>query len=253
MGLVRYQTLVKSDFDAWHADYLIAGTGGANEYGKPDSFMNASTRPTSHLDVVSLREMWTGRDARSGDTVVLLKASFDDASLHMDYGAASAVWIRYQFGSEPSKDDDDDVDRSGLFVRCRLTLLNKTATRLPEAGWITFDTSSSTRSSWLHNVLGQWQDPLNVADGASKGLHYVSEAGVRLEDDSIQIETIDTGLLRWGRPLPFPTPLHEDVDLSVGASFNLHNNIWNTNYPDWLPFADLGKNLVFRFAIRVRA
>lgn len=47
------------------------------------------------------------------------------------------------------------------------------------------------------------------------------------------------GLLRYSEPLPFPTPLTEIApgDLEAnGASFCVHNNIWNTNYPMWYPF-----------------
>jgi hypothetical protein len=63
---------------------------------------------------------------------------------------------------------------------------------------------------------------------------------------------MDVGLLRWDEPLPFPTPLAEKVDTSSGPSFCLHNNIWNTNYPDWFPFqmtnkTMVGANLAFRF------
>ena len=49
---------------------------------------------------------------------------------------------------------------------------------------------------------------------------------------------------------PFTTPLHAKPDLSydVHVSFLLFDNIWNTNYPDWLPFN--GKtDLLYRFGI----
>lgn len=46
--------------------------------------------------------------------------------------------------------------------------------------------------------------------------------------------------------------MSKNVDTSVGPSFCLHNNIWNTNYPDWLPFEKkLGSNLAFRFTLEL--
>ena len=41
------------------------------------------------------------------------------------------------------------------------------------------------------------------------------------------------------------------VDTSIGPSYCLHNNIWNTNYPDWMPFDQVGENLAFRFSLEL--
>ena len=46
-------------------------------------------------------------------------------------------------------------------------------------------------------------------------------------------DSLDAGLVVWGPPNPFPSPIHEDPDMSVGASFMLFDNIWNTNYINW--------------------
>ena len=39
--------------------------------------------------------------------------------------------------------------------------------------------------------------------------------------------------------------------MSEGASFTLWNNIWNTNYPDWFPFDDQGRDIKFRYTLTV--
>ena len=41
----------------------------------------------------------------------------------------------------------------------------------------------------------------------------------------------DAGLVSWGGPRPFPTPIHAQPNLTLGASFVLWDNLWNTNYP----------------------
>ena len=75
--------------------------------------------------------------------------------MHEKYGAPQTFWIRYAV----SQDQNDTIE-------VRLILLNKTATRLPEAMWFTFDTSAQD-PNWQHNILGEWEDPMDVQDGAS--------------------------------------------------------------------------------------
>ena len=40
------------------------------------------------------------------------------------------------------------------------------------------------------------------------------------------VESPDVGLVRWGEPLPFPTPLRGNVSLAAGASFVVFDNAW---------------------------
>jgi MFS family permease len=64
----------------------------------------------------------------------------------------------------------------------------------------------------------------------------------------------DAGLVVWGKPDPFPTPIHAQPDMGEGASFMLYDNIWNTNYVFWWPFETPGKNhanIGFRFGIKM--
>jgi hypothetical protein len=239
LGLFRYQTLVLDDFLQWQSEYLINGSGGQNEYGKPKSFMKAVPTPTHQLVSPAMDELWVNED----NGTVLMKASFESPSLWLNYGAPHEIWVRYHFPAN-----------SPGSISCRLLLVAKNATRMPEAGYFSFNPQIGGK--WSHSILGEWSDPNDIAEGASRGLHYVDDNGVRVDGPngrSIEIKTLDAGLLRWGEPLPFPTPLAEHVDTSIGPSFCLHNNIWNTNYPDWMPFDKNGNkmNLAFRFEIEL--
>ncbi len=238
LGMLRYQTLVLTDFQKWQAEYLISGSGGENEYGKPASFMTA--KPVGGLHSAALHSVWR----RGSDVWISLRFA---STLGADYGAPASAWVMYSFGAQQVNGD--------AAANITLILYNKTATRLPEAAYFTFQPQRSAEGTWMHSILSEWSNPLDVADGASKGLHYVSEDGAKFHSENasatMHFETLDCGLLRWDTPLPFPTPLHGKVDFSYGASYCLFNNIWNTNYPLWYPFLPEDKDVKFRFKIRI--
>lgn len=236
IGLLQYQTLVYSDFETWRAEYLIPGTGGDNEYGKPVSFMDATPKPQHRLAVPKLTGIWT----KQQESQVILKLQLDSALVE-EAGAPEFAWLVY---SSPNKKT----------ITARLELVNKTSTRLPEATYLSFRPAGSNNSgAWEQSIISSWTSPLDIADGGARGLHYVSDEGVRVAtghgSDRLQIRSLDAGLLRWGAPLPFPTPIHGATPTGAGASFNLHNNIWNTNFPLFMPF-DGHDSLSFRFELR---
>ena len=76
--------------------------------------------------------------------------------------------------------------------------------------------------------LGGAVSPLDVADGASKGLHNIL-TGVTFsppktsDNDAASglfFGSSDAGVVRWDTPLPFPTPLHGQPDMSYGQSWS---------------------------------
>lgn len=85
--LVRYQTLVESDFQAWQKEYILPGAGGGNEFGKPSGFMTgADGQPIQKvLAPPTLRAAWTDHTAAT----LLLALDFS-ASLHLAFGASSS-------------------------------------------------------------------------------------------------------------------------------------------------------------------
>jgi hypothetical protein len=214
--LVRYQTLVEADFLAWQKEYIIPGSGGGNEFGKPSGFMTGSDgKPIKKfLAAPTLRGAWTDKTA---DATKLLLALDFDADLHLNYGAPASAWLEL------------DITTPGR-VGASLTLQNKTATRLPEAAWVSFTPAGAggAGSSWSMDKLGEAVSPLDVADGASKGLHAVL-SGVNFTSSTgtkAFFESLDSPVVRWDKPAPFPTPLHAQPDLSYGASYLLFDNIW---------------------------
>lgn len=213
--LVRYQALVESDFDAWRSEYILPGAGGFNEYGKPEGFMTGPDgKPINGcLAPGTLAQAYVSDDKTS----LLLGLRFDE-KLHTDFGAPASAWMRVHFNPEQPGE-----------VTASLTLVNKTATRLPEAAWVTNTPIGSVDGNWSMDKLGGAVSPLDVAVGASRGLHNIL-TGVNFTSKSgktVFFGSSDAGVVRWDTPLPFPTPLHRQPDLSFGQSWMLFNNIWS--------------------------
>eukprot|EP00035_Acanthoeca_spectabilis_P023764 m.450846 g.450846 ORF g.450846 m.450846 type:complete len:766 (+) comp20055_c0_seq1:144-2441(+) len=229
LGVLQYQTLVLNDFVTWQNEYLRSGTGGQNEYGKPSSFMLAEPTPVHRLESPVATAVW-----QKGGTV-LVDVRFSDET-HTVAGAPEMARINYTSTAK------------GLEVE--LTLVNKTATRLPEAIYFGFNPVGSGSGTWEMDKLGTPVNPLDVADGASKGMHCIT-SGVQFKgsDGTVFFGSPDVALARWDDPLPFPTPIHRQPDLSKGVAWNLYNNIWNTNYPFWFPFVPEDATTKYRFTV----
>ena len=99
---------------------------------------------------------------------------------------------------------------------------------------------NSGGGEWLMDKLGEWTSPLDQADGASRGLHFV-QSGVTFGDahSAVMVGSEDVPLARWSygsnvaeQLVPFPTPLRGSnlVSTPEQVSFVLFNNAWNTNF-----------------------
>ena len=64
----------------------------------------------------------------------------------------------------------------------------------------------------------------------------------------------DAPIVSVGMVSPFPTPGNNSahlIDPSNGLHWNVQNNIWNVNFPQWYPFEKKDKDARFRFVIDV--
>ena len=100
--------------------------------------------------------------------------------------------------------------------------------------------------------IATWINPNETLDGGAKGLHAVSDTGLRCSTggrDTLTVGSLDAALLHWGVPSPFPNPCFGPVDTS-SASYVLFNNMYNTNYVFWWPFDEdhaVHASIKFRF------
>eukprot|EP00823_Brevimastigomonas_motovehiculus_P008810 TRINITY_DN824_c0_g1_i2.p1 TRINITY_DN824_c0_g1~~TRINITY_DN824_c0_g1_i2.p1 ORF type:complete len:655 (+),score=144.20 TRINITY_DN824_c0_g1_i2:280-2244(+) len=242
LGRFLYQSYTEKDFNTFmseygRCDYVHHCTWAYADYGKPGVDKYAS--PIRQDAQMQVEELY-GKEFSSFYSVwVHGTMAFPLVSL---YGAPTDVWINYLFYS----------DMNNVHMNVDLLLFNKTATRIPEALWMQFMPAPS--GAWEMNKLSQWLEVGNVITNGSFHLHAVQD-GVRLSlqqsDNQLLIESLDAGLFSFGTPSAFPTPLRAP-DFSQGASANLYNNLWGTNYVEWYPFRDVDKNLVFRFRLSSR-
>ncbi|UYN98598.1 MAG: DUF5054 domain-containing protein [Devosia sp.] len=122
-----------------------------------------------------------------------------------------------------------------------LTLQNKAANRMPEAGFLSFTPAAT--GPWDLCKMGLWHDSGAVVRRGGGQLQAIE--GARM--GSLRIEPLDTMLVSpEGAPfMPFQP---ERPDFSAGLRFNLYNNKWGTNFPMWWE-----GNAAFRFVVELDA
>lgn len=125
-------------------------------------------------------------------------------------------------------DASDAESRALGFEVCWQT---KHADRLPEATWLQVHPGGVRGKRLLLDKLGQEIDPHDVVPGGGRHLHAVGE-GVRWVDGP-RLTSLDAPLVAPGarRLLDFAPDL---PDTSLGVWVNLLNNVWGTNFPQWV-------------------
>ena len=121
---------------------------------------------------------------------------------------------------------------------------DKSVNRLPEAIWWTIAPAYVRSSDWMltklinrcrRSMLSRW----------GRAMHAVSQQVICRDPagNLFRVETLDAPVVAVGKrsPLNFSTQL---PSLDRGIHFNLYNNAWGTNYPQWC-----GGNWRYRFRI----
>ncbi|WP_042162184.1 DUF5054 domain-containing protein [Paenibacillus gorillae] len=158
------------------------------------------------------------------------------AHAYESYGAPRELEIEYTFRH-----------RSGIIDIC-LQWFDKDANRLPEASWFSCGLNVDNPNNWHMDKLGYGISPLHVAKGGNRNLHALGQ-GVFYEgtDGWAKLETLDAALAAPAsrRLLQFDQSF---ASMEGGWHFNLHNNIWGTNFPMWY-----GEDAKFRFRLHLKS
>ncbi len=220
-GLYVYESFGPENYERWFREYMqnLSETHmwADADYGKP-GFEYAVPRPrhTEFKPVLEDLKWLAGRDA---DKVVLDLRMPQEAA--RDYGAPERVEIAYTF------------HRHSRSVDAVLQWFGKEASRLPEASWFSCGLEVDNPNLWTIDKIGKPVSPLSVVKDGNRNLHAAwNGVSYRGSDGMAAIESLDAALVSPGsrRLLQFTNTF---ASLEGGMHFNLHNNIWGTNFPMW--------------------
>ena len=251
LALFSYHTYNESDFEFMNSLYDYYGNAG---YDKPNSTQNA--HPNNSVYYSQLLKLYQSQTTPEA-FIILLQF---DSDAHHYYGAPEMVWIRLLI----SKKIPPTIELVSLSLE--LIWINKMPTRLAEAMMFSFYPSRQySNTTWhgsiqkisnhtpieLNNVITNGSQLQHAAKGVT--LREISSFSDKLQVwlSSPDIPLVCPIMSTITSPTPFPAPLTPTKDLDLkGIAFNLHNNIWNTNYPLWYPFAASDKNFKARFEVK---
>lgn len=219
LGLFRYETFGADDFERFYRQYAI--NKRTVRHWAVDDF----TKPG--LKELDNKHRWwqpsvarISRVERSGQSEVRVELSPPrDAVRH--FGCPAEIVVVFV------------ISHATPEIAIDLRWFRKPACRLPEAMWISFVPRTLPGGGWLLDKMGAPVSPSEVLRNGNRKLHAVGR-GVRYSDPSgaLRIDSLDSPLVAPGTPslLDFNNRLPATRD---GMHFNLHNNIWGTNFPMW--------------------
>ena len=237
LALFTYQTLSQADYQTFLKTYVLSKEWWApQDFGKPNiEKLAAESRTWSP----SLRQILAGRSAQGFRLVAELAIEDATAEEHGLVAWPGQIFVELDFpDAEP-------------VMHLRLSLLHKSASRMPEAMWFTFAPPPSAAQPasrpWTLEKLNQLVRADDVLPGGGRTMHAVTaRLGCGSGEHALEITTLDAPVVAFGvrSPLNFSTSL---PDPSEGAHICLYNNAWGTNYPQWD-----GGDWLFRFTLRGR-
>ncbi|KAA0165994.1 hypothetical protein FNF31_01608 [Cafeteria roenbergensis] len=158
LGLARYQTLTEADWAAFREAYIYFETDttwAENTYGKPNM---SSADPEHQLAAPTMTELWLKKAAKAGDADLVLVRAVFAPQLHSKYGAPTDVWTQYSLTA--------GLDGAAV-INVTVTAVNKSATRLSEAAWMTFNPAPGASAAVLRSEVAD----VELHSGSGRQLH----------------------------------------------------------------------------------
>jgi hypothetical protein len=161
-------------------------------------------------------------DSRTDSTRVRIHMEFSGERLLLE-SAPAGLWIDWTFHHKLPRID------------VRMGWERKAATRLAESIWFGFHFPPDVAGVRLRK-LGQWVDPSHVVKGGGRGLHAIQDRLHALDGQGKVLFTLgspDAPLVSPDLPTVLTVP-HQAPDGTKEAWFLLANNLWSTNFPQWI-------------------
>ncbi|XP_053402120.1 uncharacterized protein LOC123550399 isoform X2 [Mercenaria mercenaria] len=234
VGKFVYRTYNQTDFD----EFFNATTPFSKDFflgiGKPN--MTKNSKAESGVWDTKVNALFASKD--SSQLVVML--SMVDPVTRTYYGAPLEVSLEYT------------CSNTGIDIV--LQWFSKVPTRLPEGMHFVFTPVEKPGYKWWVNKIEDLIDPLNVVVNGSQRLHAINR-GMYYIDKSVkgmEVVSLDAPIVNilsgteYVSTLPLPTPQVKEMN---GVSFNLYNNVWETNYIFWYPYKEEDMSRRYRFSL----
>jgi hypothetical protein len=111
-----------------------------------------------------------------------------------------------------------------------LTLRDKPANRMPEAGFLSITPNNA--ASWQFSKLGLWHDSGAIVRKGGGQLQAVDAVRTTIAGQRMRIDLLDAALVAPAAT-PFMPFQPERPNYARGLRVNLYNNKWGTNFPMW--------------------
>jgi hypothetical protein len=235
LGALTYRTYTEADFTTWNREYNPGCGPPCGDFAK---FGMDTAAPASAAWLPALTALYRGSSPASQCSFVAQLALAGEAVTK--YGAAAAYYMNFTL-------EFAGPDAPAPTLSVELLWVNKTATRLAEATFVSFAPAleaAPAPGGYSMDILGSAVSPLEVVDMGTQHLHAVW-GGVGYDNRGAG------GAYYWIAPLdtPLVAPgdgehlLHYDglarPDMAGGWWFNVHNNLWGTAFPQW--YGDNGR------------
>ena len=239
LAAFTYKTLNDSDWMPFTYSYLV-NHAPADGFWKP--------RSNNWTESTIFRPTATKQHVGPGKTSVVLEMTMPARST-AKYGSWATIFL--MLGVDPARPGELDLT---------ITTLGKAIASIGESTSITFQPApalrplSATASAWSIDKLGHGVDPEGVQNGGNQ-FNHASWGGttVHTAAGSMTIRSLDAPNVNpMTRTFPIGNPLPASIDEAlsrsgkgmsrldrgsvVGTAVNLHNNLWNTNYPLYYPY-----------------
>lgn len=240
LGLFQYQSYSSDDYLSFLSQYLECPISVCSWAAMDLGDYNLTT-PSNYSSIWSgvLQSLYYKNISESSASFLVLLHLKED--LHVSFGAPASIWISINLFSQNKT------------LQMELQWFNKTATRLPEALWLSFSPSVGEGAQWRVHKISSWIDPCDVVVNGSQHLHAVQDGFTCSSGNGVHglnVKPLDSPLLSVGVLSAFPVPLGS-VGSPDAVHYNLYNNLWGTNYIMWYPFIKEDKDSKFRFLIQL--
>lgn len=236
IGRYSYQTFGLPDYQRWYEQYHTYWNRNADwvigDFGKP-AFEFAKPTPVNRTFFPSVESI-SALAAQDADQVII-KLRMPQEACEIQ-GAPRELELTYRFA----------LDRA--VIELALDWFDKDAHRLPEASWFTIAPIVNNANLWRMDKVGATLSPLEVVKDGNRGMHAIeSKLTYRGAEGTATIETLDAPVVSIGKPrlLRFDNTF---ADMNGGFHFNLHNNVWGTNFRMWYE-----EDAKFRFTLALES